>query len=514
MKIIIHEAGQKPLKVISFQDEKEVFFEEETIVGVLWELAIKFPEEVVGWCDELLQPEISKERWEQVFHHDLIMASYAVSTSFLPESIGYVDQLPFVNVQRNVPFPTWKMSRDVGGITGKTLLEFKRLQRITSFEYLLNSISKIGQQNGLFCYSSPSLVKRKTNENLNFSATSLELFQFVGQHYKRPWLLVLFFAFFRYEGKFPLWPFLKHLFQKSSFQAEVDLPAVEGSCELDQLQYPTIDVLIPTLDRADHLRNVLKDLSQQSLCPARVIVIEQNPDPDSVSELDFLKEAWPFEVIHHFTHRTGACFSRNLGLAETTANWVFFADDDIRIQFDLLEKAVLEAAKLKVRALSMNCVQKGESTIFPKVKQWGSFGAGSSLVAAKFAKSCRFSAALEHGYGEDVDFGNQLRRRGCDIIYHPELEVLHLKAGRGGFRTKNLQRWQFEDPVPKPSPTLMVIAQKYSTAEQLKGFKISLFLKFYPKQSIKNPLSYIQHMNQRWELSEIWAKRLLSKEES
>ena len=36
----------------------------------------------------------------------------------MPDEIGYIDQLPFVNPNNDVLYPTWKMSTDVGGIKG------------------------------------------------------------------------------------------------------------------------------------------------------------------------------------------------------------------------------------------------------------------------------------------------------------------------------------------------------------------------------------------------------------
>src|SRR5690606_21357855 len=107
------------------------------------------------------------------------------------------------------------------------------------------------------------------------------------------------------------------------------------------------------------------------------------------------------------------------------------------------------------------------------------------------------------------DFGMQLRNLGCDIIYHPYVQILHLKAQAGGFRQRTLLEWEKEKPLPKPSPTLMVYALNYFTPQQLRGYKVSMFLKFYRKQNIKNPLVYNSTMNSRWRASKKWAKKLI-----
>ena len=77
---------------------------------------------------------------------------------------------------------------------------------------------------------------------------------------------------------------------------------------------------------------MLKDLSVQTHSPKRVIIIEQNPDLNSKSELDYLfNESWPFQIIHEFIHQTGACNARNLALSKVKSKFVFSCDDDNRI---------------------------------------------------------------------------------------------------------------------------------------------------------------------------------------
>ena len=121
----------------------------------------------------------------------------------------------------------------------------------------------------------------------------------------------------------------------------------------------------------------------------------------------------------------------------------------------------------------------------------------------------RFDKALEYGYGEDTDFGLQLRAQGADIIYHPEIKITHLKAERGGFRTVTKLPWENEKLLPKPSPTMMVLIKKHYSEEMIRGYKAGLFLKYYSRQKIKNPFAYIKTMRRRWKVSEQWAKKLV-----
>jgi hypothetical protein len=57
----------------------------------------------------------------------------------------------------------------------------------------------------------------------------------------------------------------------------------------------SIDVIIPTIGRK---HAVLQDLQQTHL-PVNVIIVEQNPQEDSVSDLDFFNnQTWPLIIRH------------------------------------------------------------------------------------------------------------------------------------------------------------------------------------------------------------------------
>ncbi len=512
MITLIHKNARQVVKILKGETELKISATVCTIA--FWELAEKYPGELIGWCEEKYSANLNLDQWDQVFHQDLIMASYTVENKFLPDSIGYIDQLPFVNVNRKVLYPTWQMSSDVGGIKGETLLKFKSLfEGNNDFDFLLNSIAKIGQQNGLFCYSAPGLVSQTTDREPEPTATSDQLFSFVYKYYNTIWLSVLFWCYWKYEKKIPLKAYLQAFQKKKNFLQKVDLSGIKIQSNKIPVTSNTIDVVIPTMGRAAYLMDVIEDLSLQSLLPKKVIVVEQDPDVNSISELpELASKSWPFEIIHHFIHQTGACNARNIALEEADSDWIFFADDDIRFEPDLLEKMVEEINRLGVSAINMNSKQKGEKTIFKEIKQWGSFGTATGIVESIFAKQCAFSTIYEHGYGEDVDFGMQLRNVGCDVIYHPKSEILHLKAPMGGFREKPILKWEKEALLPKPSPTVMAFALKYYTPQQIKGFKTSLFLKYYNKQSVKNPLGYVKSMRLRWEKSEVWAGKLIKED--
>ncbi len=279
MIFLLHSDGKEFLKAT--KDEEDLSLQSRSLTDAFWEIAENYPEELIIWKDESVEIQLSEDP-EKCFTHELIMASYAVENQFIPDQIGYIDQLPFVNPKYEVVYPTWRMSTDIGGIYGKTAMYFRPIFKdIGDFGYLLNSIAKIGQQNGLFCYSEPGLVKNRQQDRLFYQGGTRNLFRFVSQHYKKEWLWVLFFCLWRYEKRFPLFSFISSLKKESFFKKNIELPIKEIEGNKNPISPTTIDVIVPTLLRAEHVENLLKDLSEQTKIPDRVIIVEQDPNPGS-----------------------------------------------------------------------------------------------------------------------------------------------------------------------------------------------------------------------------------------
>lgn len=482
-----------------------------SLAAVMRTVAKEHPKQWILWCRKEYMPYLQKDAFATVFHHHRIMASYAVSlTSYLPPGIGFIENTPFVTVKKEVSYPTWMMSSDVGGIYASVVQTLpEALFSIPHFDYFLNSVAKKAMPQGLLCYSDPSLLNTAVVTEASSKAGNLQLFQFVYQHYKTRWMFLLLFNMLLFQKKLPLFSFFAAFFRKKLTCLSVDMSSVEVRSGKKEMLSNEMDVIIPTIGRAAYLHDVLKDLAAQSLLPKKVIIIEQDPDLQAKSELEYLTTtAWPFTIVHRFIHQTGACNARNLALKETTAPWVFFADDDNRLPADTLEKSLAYIKQWGIEVLTSSYLQKGELKVAQVVKQWATFGAGNTFVAGALARAVTFNSAYEHGYGEDVDYGMQLRKRGVDILYHPDINILHLKAPMGGFRKPVPKAWEQEEVQPKPSPTIQLVMMQHRTVEQRQGYQLLLFLKFYFKQPIKNPVAYLQVMKKRWKSSVYWANQL------
>ena len=511
--IVVYHSDNKILEIIDQTGQKLDITFGKTIAEVLFNLASQFPCEKLIWCHNLLRENIDLEEIDALFHHDKMMYSYACgSLNYFNSSIGYVENTPFIKVNKKVTYPTWQMSSSIGVIHASVLNLLRgKIKPDADLDYFLCSVAKLCMRIGLLCYSEPGLLKSNSEVILTQSGMS-NLFRFVKQHYRTRWVFLLLLNLFLYERRVPLLAFLQSFFYKKRDNAKIDLKSIEVQSKRKVVEKGTVDVIIPTIGRKEYLYDVLKDFAKQTILPNKIIIVEQNPDPAGKSELDYIEsENWPYVIQHFFIQQAGACNARNLALSQVESEWVFFADDDIRFEDNFIKKAMETIRKYGANAVSMSCLQKNEIEKNDMVFQWAAFGSGCSFVASEFLKSCEFNTGYEFGFGEDSDFGMQIRNLGLDVLYIPEPTILHLKAPIGGFRTKPVRKWDNELIKPHPTPTVMLYTILHNTPEQISLYKTIFIINYYKYWKIKNPIKYYNIIQRHWEQSVFWANKLNQK---
>lgn len=508
--IIAYHINTKITEIVASDNQKIEFDCKKTIACGLQEIAKQFPDKKIVWCHSAVKEQLDLESIKTLFHHDKMMLSFSSSQhNFFDTKIGYVDESLFINVNKKVSYPTWQMSSVAGVIHAAVLNALNgKIFCDSNFDYYLNSIAKLGMPIGLLCYSEPSLLK-KGEFKIAPKATIYNLFRFVKQHYKTRWVFLLLLNLGLHDRKFPVLPLLFSFFYKNRKNSAINFDSVMAPSLRKIIDKGTVDVIIPTIGRKDYLFDVLKDFSKQTLIPNKIIIVEQNPQEGSKTELDYiLDEKWPFAIEHIFIHQAGVCNARNLALNKTESEWVFLADDDNRFNPELIQEIFRKIKHYGNEVVTTSYPQQNECKKYREVIQWPTFGAGNSFVRRNLLDKVRFNSALEFGYGEDADFGMQLRNKGYDVLYLPDPEIIHLKAPIGGFRTKPVLLWQNDYIQPKPSPTVMLYIISHNTQEQLKGYKTTLFFKFYKHQNIKNPFRYFKMFQKQWNQSLFWANHI------
>ena len=511
--ILIYHNNNFIVEVVDELNKQFEFNKNICIVRTLLELANIFPTETIVWCHIQVKNQLNLEYLKnQKLKGNEIVSYSPENANFFSDEIGYVENSPFIKINKNVTYATWQMSSLAGCAHASIFIKtFHEKIYNKSFDFFLNNVSKAQMLLGLFCISEPKLLTEKLNK-LDFQqANSDQLFRFIKTHIRARWTFLLLLNLLVYEKRFPFLSFIKSFFYSQYKPEKVNFDLLNQ--ELSEIKKTdTIDVLIPTIGRKKYLYDVLVDLKNQTHLPKNVIIIEQNPLENSISELDYLtNENWPFAINNIFTHQTGACNSRNIGLNQLKSDWCFLADDDVRFENDFIEKCLRKLQLYDYQAVTVASLQKNEINIHKNDFQWHTFGTCSSIVKSSVLKNIRFNMAFEFGFGEDDDFGMQIRNSGVDIAFFHQPQLLHLKAPMGGFRTKFVQEWDNEIIPPKPSPTIMLLRIMHSSKQEINGFRTILFMKYYKINSIKNPIKYFKYFNKQWQISQFWANHLLNK---
>lgn len=508
--ILIYHKNNKVNSIASPNIELLPDLNNKFIIEAVYHLAQLFPEAKIVWCHEDLKVALNLKFIRENKSYEQILFSFTPNKNhYLTETIGYLEQNPFININKSVTYPTWLMSSAVGFAHAKVFLKVDKHPRHLNWNYFLNSLAKTYQPVGLFCYSEPRLLLRNELYHYDETISKTQLFKFVKQHYKARWIIILMINLWIYEKKFPLWACINSFFYKkiNSITDSInnEIPSLPKELKIND----TVDVIIPTIGRKKYLYDVLCDLKNQTILPKTVIIVEQNGQENTCSELNYLTdEIWPFNIKHTFTHKLGACNARNIALGHVTSDWVFLADDDIRFKADFLEVCLDNCKRYGQRAITLSCLPEGISQSSTPPYQCEYFGSGCSFIARATIENLSFHLGYEFGYREDVDFGMQIRNKGTDIVFFSHPTITHLKAPVGGFRTSFVFPWEQDKILPKPSPTVMLYHLLHSTPQELCGAKTLLFLNYYPLQKRKNPIKYAIYFKKQWNISIHWARKL------
>src|SRR5690606_31148165 len=85
MIFFIYQQGAKNIKILEKNEDGNNL--DYKLTKKIWQLAETYPDYIIGWCADELFAFLDLDSWEIIFHHDLIMASFAHKTTFISDSI-------------------------------------------------------------------------------------------------------------------------------------------------------------------------------------------------------------------------------------------------------------------------------------------------------------------------------------------------------------------------------------------------------------------------------------------
>jgi hypothetical protein len=125
----------------------------------------------------------------------------------------------------------------------------------------------------------------------------------------------------------------------------------------------TISVVVPTRNRPESLARAVRSALDQSLPPHEVVVVVDGPDSATVRILEAISDSRV--VILELAENGGPARARNIGVSNSTGDWVAFLDDDDEWLPGKLRAQVISAASgtdVHHLVLATGVERKGDAT--------------------------------------------------------------------------------------------------------------------------------------------------------
>lgn len=176
-----------------------------------------------------------------------------------------------------------------------------------------------------------------------------------------------------------------------------------------------ISIIIITLNEAQRIGNLLRDLSWQTYRDFEVIVVDSNSDDDTCGIAETFTEQLPALTVHQMPTR-GVSLGRNTGAALAQHPRLLFLDADVRLSPTFLARAM---NRLNHSGLEVAGVYMGSQGLPLQYKiGYGLFNAGLFLTQFGFPTAvgaCIFSSKRIHneinGFDEQISLCED-----CDYV--------------------------------------------------------------------------------------------------
>lgn len=237
-------------------------------------------------------------------------------------------------------------------------------------------------------------------------------------------------------------------------------------------QNPLVSVIIPTLNRYEYLKDVFRDLENQTYTNFEVIVVDQTDDFQ-----ESFYESWKLDLKFWFQEEKALWKARNEAIKSAKGNYILMSEDDIAFNSSFIENHLKTLDYFKC---DVSCgVFFPENSEIPKNRSYfkyaEQFATGNAMLKKElFEKVGLFDRQFEKQRMGDGEFGLRLYSNGFMLISNPYAFCIDIKAPLGGLR--QMGSWDSWRPKklfgPRPVPSVLYCSRKYF------GLKLSRYLVF------------------------------------
>ena len=222
-----------------------------------------------------------------------------------------------------------------------------------------------------------------------------------------------------------------------------------------------VSVVIPTLNRYEFLKDVLKDLERQTYAHFEVVIVDQSEPFRPEFYDDFILD---IRVIRQ--EEKALWLARNTAIKAATGHFIALSEDDVRIQPDWIESH-LKCLDFFDASISAGVFYPlGQSV--PKSRSYftlaSQFATGNALLYKEvFQKIGLFDRQFEAQRMGDGEFGMRVYLTDIKSVSNPFAACVDVKADTGGLRF--MGSWDAFRPTnlfsPRPIPSVLYFYRKY-----------------------------------------------------
>ena len=230
-----------------------------------------------------------------------------------------------------------------------------------------------------------------------------------------------------------------------------------------------VSVIIPTLNRYEYLKDVLKDLENQSYSNFEVIICDQS---EPIDESFYV--GWNLNIQLIQQKEKALWLARNNAIKNAKGEFIALTEDDVALPIDWLTNHLKcldffdtdASAGLFYRNDGIKDKHSIPKTTFKYSQQ---FPTGNTLIKKNvFQKIGLFDCQFEKQRMGDGEFGLRALLAGFRIISNPMAYIIDVKAPTGGLR--QMGSWDAWRPTslfaPRPIPSVLYLIRKYHNAHE------------------------------------------------
>lgn len=225
---------------------------------------------------------------------------------------------------------------------------------------------------------------------------------------------------------------------------------------------PLLSVIIPTLNRYEYLKDVLKDLENQSYKNFEVIVVDQT---DPFQETFY--QGWKLDLKFWYQEEKALWRARNEAIKSSKGEYVLLYDDDSLVSEDWIHQHIktLDFFDADISSgISISKVGDSVPDNYSFFKYSDQLDTGNVLIKKSvFFQIGLFDRQFEKQRMGDGEFGLRSYLANFKNISNPLAKRLHLKVSTGGLRQMGL--WDAFRPNkwfdPRPIPSVLYLHRKY-----------------------------------------------------